>query len=295
MTDHEGLQSRFRVATFNVLDRSYADGARREVAIQAGLREASPDVIALQEITRTGELDQVREWFGGDPDIIDHPNSAHNGVGACLVSRHPILEHHVLDLRFAFGATGLPWLGAVAAEILAPEPIGRVLVVHHKPSWQLDAELLREEQAVAVAQFIEGLVEDRADLPVVLLGDFDAGPEASSIQFLTGRRSLHGKSVRYEDAWEATHPDDLGHTFSPRNPLVRAGQMPLERGRRIDHIMIRSDSHGPLLGVATCRLICDAPVDGVWASDHFGVMADLQPAPHRPGMWSPTAVDPHAT
>lgn len=184
------------------------------------------------------------------------------------------------------GAPGLPWLGAVAAEVLAPPPIGLVLVVHHKPSWQLDAERLREQQALAVARFIEQILADRGDMPVVLLGDLDAGPEAASIQFLTGRRSLGGLSVRYEDAWEAVHPGEPGHTFTPRNPLVRMGEMPLERGRRIDHVMVRSTGHGPLLDVADCRLLLDAPVDGVWASDHFGVLADLRRPPHPPGTWA---------
>jgi hypothetical protein len=27
----------------------------------------------------------------------------------------------------------------------------------------------------------------------------------------------------------------------------------------------------------TCELVFDKPVDGAWASDHFGVVADLEP------------------
>jgi endonuclease/exonuclease/phosphatase family metal-dependent hydrolase len=275
--------------TFNVLARSQAEGRRREAVIDAGLAEALPDVVALQEVTRSAEIDQVLDWFGPEAHVVDHPNRGDDGVGACLVSRHPIEEQHVLDLSASFGATGLPWLGAVAAAVVAPSPIGRFLVVHHKPSWQLDGERVREAQAVAVASFIDRVLAGRDDLPVVLLGDFDAGPEAASIQFLTGRRSLQGVSVRFEDAWEATQPSEAGHTFTPVNPLVRAGQMPLERGRRIDHIMVRSGPHGPLLDVSGCRLLFDAPVDGIWASDHFAVLADLVPPPHPPGGWAPGA------
>ncbi len=120
----------------------------------------------------------------------------------------------------------------------------------------------------------------------MLLGDFNATPGSASIRFLTGAQSLQGTSVRYEDAWAAAHPDEPGHTFTPRNPLVRAGQMPLERGRRIDYILIRSGPHGPLLDVADCRLVFTEPVDGVWASDHFGVLAQLRPPSHPPGRWA---------
>ena len=111
---------------------------------------------------------------------------------------------------------------------------------------------------------------------VILAGDFDATPDSSSIRFWTGRQALEGTSVAYQDAWEAVHPGDAGHTFSPRNPLVRAGEMPLEPGRRIDYIMVRCQAHGPTLQVADCTLAFDQPVDGVWATDHFGLVADLK-------------------
>lgn len=55
----------------------------------------------------------------------------------------------------------------------------------------------------------------------------------------TGRQPLAGFSVAYQDAWEAIHPDEAGRTFSPRNPLVPAGEMSLELRRRIDYIMVR--------------------------------------------------------
>ena len=33
--------------------------------------------------------------------------------------------------------------------------------------------------------------------------------------------------------------------------------------------------HGPTLDVTACGRTFDKPVDGVWASDHFGVVSDL--------------------
>lgn len=274
-----------RVLTFNLLARSYAAGEERLEVVRRGLRELRPDVVALQEVTRLPGLDQAADLLGPDVTIIDHPAPSPDGVGACLGSRWPVGEVHVLDLHVTPGAVSLPWAAAVAVEVLAPAPLGPFLAVHHKPSWQLDREHEREEQAVTAARFIEALVADRPDLPVILLGDLDAGPDAASVRFWKGHQSLRGTSVRYEDAWEVQHPDEPGHTFSPRNPLVRAGDMPLERGRRIDHVMVRSGSHGPLLDVVDCQLVFDQPVDGVWASDHFGVLAELRRPARRPGTW----------
>jgi endonuclease/exonuclease/phosphatase family metal-dependent hydrolase len=277
---------RLRVLTFNLLSRGQASGERRQDQVRRGLAELRPDVVALQEVTRDTAADQAVELLGPGFAIVDHPGPSPDGVGACLASRWPVGAIDVLDLHVTPGATGLPWAATVAVEVLVPAPIGPVLVVHHKPNWQLDREHVRERQALAAAAFVEDLVADRPGLPVVLLGDFDAGPDAASIRFWAGRQSLEGRSVRYEDAWEAVRPDDPGHTFSPRNPLVRAGEMPLERGRRIDHVMVRSGPHGPLLDVADCRLVFDQPVNGVWASDHFGVLADLTTPPHPPGTWA---------
>ena len=69
------------------------------------------------------------------------------------------------------------------------------------------------------------------------------------------------------------------------NPLVRAGEMPLELGRRTDYIMIRNGIHGPTLDVADCRRVLNKAVAGVWASDHSDVIADLEIPTHLPGTW----------
>jgi hypothetical protein len=48
-----------------------------------------------------------------------------------------------------------------------------------------------------------------------------------------------------------------------------------DQGRRIDHILIRCGTHGATLDIADCGLAFDEPINGAWASDHFGVFADL--------------------
>ena len=68
-------------------------------------------------------------------------------------------------------------------------------------------------------------------------------------------------------------------------PLVTAGEMKLERGRRIDYVLIRSGIHGPLLDVAGCRIAFDEPDGETWPSDHFGLIAELTRPPAPPGAW----------
>ena len=134
----------------------------------------------------------------------------------------------------------------------------------------------RELQAVAASRLLEDLLGEREVSHVVLAGDFNAARDSASVRFWRGLQSLGDTSVCYRDAWESAHPGVPGHTFSPRNPLVSSGDnWPLELGRRIDYVMVRCTDHGPTLEVTACQRIFDESVDGVWASDHFGIVAEL--------------------
>ena len=54
--------------------------------------------------------------------------------------------------------------------------------------------------------------------------------------------------------------------------------------RRIEYILVRCGEHGgPTLVVRDCRLAFAEAVDGVWASDRFGVLADLEVPDEGPG------------
>ena len=103
------------------------------------------------------------------------------------------------------------------------------------------------------------------------------------MSFWRGRRSLDGVSVCFQDAWETARPGDAGFTFSDENPLVRAGEVATAVSRRIDYVLVRAGRHGALLQVLRCDRLLDRPVGGVWASDHYGVVADLAVPRHPPG------------
>lgn len=90
----------------------------------------------------------------------------------------------------------------------------------------------------------------------------------------------------YQDAWEYAHPGDPGYTFELANPLVREGEVATAVTRKIDYILVRSVLHGPTLQVAHCQRVLDRPVDGVWASDHSGVLADVVLPANPPGFRS---------
>ena len=256
----------------------------RQVALTAGLRALRPDLVAFQEALKTDDYDQVLELLGPGYQVAYQRRREPHGSGPSIASRWPLGQLHEIDLHVTPRTEGEFPCGTLVAEVMAPDPVGPLLFVNHFPHFELDFEHERELQAVTAARAVEELAGRR--LHVVVAGDFDATPDAASVRFWRGRQSLDGTSVCYRDAWESTHPGDPGHTFTADNPLLSEGTWPQEPGRRIDHIMIRCGDHGPTLDVAACARIFDQPVDGVWATDHFGVVADLVLPQAVPGVSS---------
>jgi endonuclease/exonuclease/phosphatase family metal-dependent hydrolase len=265
-----------RILTLNVLAPAHHGWDRRHPVLVTGIRELAPDVVALQEVV------DVPDLLGPGWHEVWHSRRAEDGSGAALASRWPIGEVHEIDGRMTSRARDLPWSGTVVAEVLAPEPVGPFLAVHHKPLYRLDGERERELQAVSAAQLVEAVAPDPGR-HVVLLGDFDARPDAACMRFWTGRQSLDGMSVCYHDAWETVHGDEPGHTFTPENGLVQVGGFHLVRGRRIDYVLVRGRPEGPTLAVRSCDRVLVEPVNGVQASDHYGVLAELVVPQRLPG------------
>jgi endonuclease/exonuclease/phosphatase family metal-dependent hydrolase len=260
-------------------DRPAAWSDRRAVLAQ-GLRALDPDLVAFQEAIHHDDYDQVTDLLGPGYHVAHQSRREADGSGVSIASRWPLDEVHEVDLRVTPRTAGfLPV--ALVAEVQAPPPFGTVLFANHKPSFELALEHERELQAVTTAEHLERLAADR-EVPVVVAGDFDAPPDTASMRFWRGRQSLGGTSVCYRDAWEHLHAGDPGHTFTPESPMIADGTWPLELGRRIDYVLVRCRDHGPSLDIAACARIFDQPVEGIWGSDHFGVVADLVPPPPEP-------------
>ena len=260
---------RIRVLTLN-LYAEHADWERRRAVVAARLHELRPDLIAFQEAVVRPAYDQAADVLPEAYHVHHHSARADDGAGCTVATVHSTTDY--VDARLDVAGRAEP--AAVAAVgVDLPAPFGRVWFVHHNAAWELPYEPERELQAVAAARFVDDAIDER-DAHVLLAGDFNAGPDAASVRFWAGAQSLEGVSVAYRNASAAVRPDEPGHTFSRENALVRGGDMPLECGRRIDYVFVRCAEHGPTRGVASCELVFSDPVDGLCASDHFGVVAD---------------------
>jgi endonuclease/exonuclease/phosphatase family metal-dependent hydrolase len=269
-----GPVTRVRVLTLNVWGRGGTWPDRR-TALREGLGALRPDLVAFQETIVTQGYDQAADLLGDEFHVAHQASRDPEGMGVSIASRWPLTDPGELDLHLTPRTGDFP-CATLAVEVGVPVPVGPILFVNHFPSWQLDLEHERELQAVAAARFIEELLGSRP-MHVLLAGDLDADPGAGSIRFWTGRQALGGMSVCYRDAWESAHGDAAGDTFTPRNPLM-APAAPDWPFRRIDYVLVRCGEHaGSTLNIASCDLAFDEPLHGVWATDHFGVVAELTP------------------
>jgi len=220
----------------------------------------------------------VLDGYDQAADLLDGMHVLHqkrrdvNGAGMTIASRYPITPVDELEFHVAARPDDPFPAGALLPEIAVPPPIGPALFVDYLPSWQVDEEVERERQAPILERRVREVIAGR-EMHVVIAGDLDADPSCSSVRFWAGRESLDGISTSYRDAWEARPPGERGETFTPANPIMADPDWPYDR---IDYILIRCGLHnGPTLLVERCERWNDAPVDGVWASDHYGVFADL--------------------
>jgi endonuclease/exonuclease/phosphatase family metal-dependent hydrolase len=262
-----------RVVTQNILGRQAGWASRRSV-LADGFRRLKPDVVLFQEAIRLDDYDQVADLLGDSFEVVHQSERDDDeaGQGISIASRWPIELVAEIDLHVGSRTADFP-CGALVANVAWPSCPEPVLVVNHKPSWRTNLAYEREQQAVITARQVEEIVA-RTGQHVVLGGDFDAVPESSSLRFWRGEQSLSDVSVSYRDAWQRTDP---GHTFAPSRCDLIDDSWQTYLDRRIDYLLVRcADGKGPTLSVTRCDRVFDEPVDGVWGSDHFGVMADLR-------------------
>jgi endonuclease/exonuclease/phosphatase family metal-dependent hydrolase len=272
---------RVRVLTLNVWNTE--GDPRRPDIINQELRRLKPDLIALQEVVQTSGtrmLDRLVDGLGlhvthqCDVQKFAPPFSGGYG-GSALATRweHKMLE--TLDLRIA-GASDIPW-ATLAAAVTLPG-LGEMLFIAATAAWRPAAEATRESQALAVTDLD---ARHRRELPTIIAGDFNAGPDSASIRYLTGHQSLSGRSVLYHDAW-AVAGRGPGHTWTVDNPNTNSGPGRIFRQpgyrSRFDYVLVGSWEAHPKAHahVQSAALAFDAPIDGVWASDHLGIVVDLE-------------------
>jgi endonuclease/exonuclease/phosphatase family metal-dependent hydrolase len=263
----------WRVATWNLWWHFGTEPDARLHAIESTLRRLDADVVCLQEVysDRTG-VDDARHLAARLGHQVlrtaDDPHSE-SDLGNALLSRWPITkrgEQPLPDVRGQVGQRRALW-GLLSA------PFGDLPVICTHLSYRFDESDVRQAQVRAVAELAAGLRSDPlAAPPVVLCGDLNAVPDSDEVRLLTGRSTPAVAGLVFNDCWPQVR-DDPGHTWVRRNPHLADSVWP---ERRLDYVLVSWPRPAPLGNPAQAFLIGDGPTDGVWPSDHLGVVVDLR-------------------
>lgn len=280
--DASELDRPLRVLTANIWNYAEPYDVRMKL-LREQIEELDPDVIGFQEAGwKPGENHQVKQLLQGLDYHLDHEADGSTAseprlLDVAVASRWPLTRNALRQ----FPGSGK----ALAVEIAAPLPVGRLLFVSTfgTTRWQFDRERHREQDAVALDQFVRE-VSKPTGFPPIIAGDFDATPDSAGIRFLTGRQSLEGRSTHYYDAWETAGHRDGGDTWTTRNDYARKTTELVWRlsnhHRRIDYIFVGSPHHyRGYARIVSAKVVLNKPTGKNWPSDHFGVLAEIAVRP----------------
>src|SRR5688572_23089807 len=164
---------------------------RRMALLVEGIAALAPDVVALQEVQdRPPGLPNQAESVARATGMhsIFTPAVAFRGghEGLAILSRLPIVAKEGRPLPHATNEEARALLSA-AIDVGASAPVW-VHTTHL--NYRLQHGRQREDQVMAV----EEVVASRPDaVPQIVMGDFNARPEADEIRWLTGLATLGGR------------------------------------------------------------------------------------------------------
>jgi endonuclease/exonuclease/phosphatase family metal-dependent hydrolase len=265
------MMKTLRVVTLNIWNRS-GPWPERLAAIRAGLLDLAPEVVGLQEVLRPNGAegpDQARLIAEGLGYHIAYGPAFDSGgieFGNCVLSKFPIRRSEVFALPKMDTDESRCLL---FAELEAPFGAIPFFVTHL--NWRFHEGYVREAQVKVIAERVMSLAPIHG-FPPIVVGDFNAAPEADEIRYMKGLCSLGAKSVYFADTFGVVGRGG-GTTFSRQNPFASDLREP---DRRIDYIFVRGPTSRGIGEPLDAHVCFDRPTAGIYPSDHFGVSATIR-------------------
>lgn len=245
------------VLSFN-LWHDKGDWPKRRAMIVAEIKRLKPDVIALQEVLQRDGLRNQAE------DL-----AAALGYRAQFVSVDPA------DAARRYGNAILTRKRADAREMRKLEPLDDYRTAAHArlrpgaPRTRIDVYAthlhndqaggaIRARQVSSLLNFIDATAQSAY---VIVAGDFNSDADSPELRAL---------ATRYRDAYGNAHPDASANiaAHTTLNPAYLPAQ-------RIDHVF-----YDPIgFELVEARVVLKQNQDGVWPSDHFGLLVKLRTRP----------------
>jgi endonuclease/exonuclease/phosphatase family metal-dependent hydrolase len=264
-----------RVVTLNLWGDN-GPWADRLALVGDELAALTPDVVTLQEVRDVpgrvpNQAAVLAERLGFRYVFAESTAWGGGREGLAVVSRFPIGEHEARPLPHSTETEGRIVL---SARIDTDD--GQIWVHTTHLSFRESEGANREDQVLFVDEVVTAHKNDNIQ---IVTGDFNASPPYDEIRWMTGLCTLGGRRVAYQDAWERLYPGLPGLTWASANPYV-ATMYWLRPDRRLDYVFVtpmRRDRRGTIHAV---HVVLDKEnAAGIRASDHYGVLADIQIVP----------------
>ena len=252
-----------RLLTYNIRE----GGVGRAEQIAEVIKAASPDVVALQEATHPGVVEQIAKLAGFRYSGSQHSHSTGFLSNVPVVShawRHPPRTRHAL------------------LEVSLAEGYPRVFVLHLRAWFSKWSERRRATELRGLLDGIQAQLvkENRAFAFHVLAGDFNALAPGELFDstpmpaWIRGMVWISGRDIArstiemmqtdgYVDAWRTLHSDhavDPGYTFPVWNPHVR-----------LDYVFTPAEFASRFTACEVMRV----PDAARAASDHFPLLVEI--------------------
>jgi len=249
-----GCHSGMKVLTLNTWQEKGPWQERWELILE-GLKQYDADVVGFQEVFNMEWAEEVRRRSG-------YPYLAVSGQhsGLVFLSKFKPLEQEclVMDSR-----SPNEDYNRYAFYVLVETPWGKLALFNTHFSWQAKDEAVRLSQAAELAAFVK---QKSGKNHAIVLGDFNTAPDTVPILLLRD-------SENWIDTFEAANPGAPGLTWDYRNPYAEKERDKMAE-RRIDYIFSTwSEKSGGK--IKSAKIVFDKPRDGVWPSDHLGVLSEF--------------------
>ena len=222
-----------------------------------GLEKYRADIVGFQEVFNMDWAREIRERSG-------YPYLAVSGEhsGLIFLSKFKPLEQECLVMK-----TKSPTEDYLRYVFFIKVDTGKgeMALFNTHLSWKADENEIRLRQTLELEVFAAR--KAAGNLPMVLMGDLNAGPDTPSVTYLR-------ETLAWCDTFEAKKPGDRGLTWNYRNTYAEAEREKMTE-RRIDYIFIRERA-GLFKKILSSKVVFEKPsAEGIWPSDHFGVMTEF--------------------
>jgi endonuclease/exonuclease/phosphatase family metal-dependent hydrolase len=260
-----------RVVTLNIWNLSGPWRDRRR-EIVTWLDRLAPDIVCLQEVVEHPDGRNQAAWLA---ETASGPWHAAMGpawvfdrggwFGNAVLARESVDVVSVTPLALA------PHADDHQRSLLHARAGGLDVYCTHL-NWRYEDGVIREQQVRTIVEVIEAESDPEARLPPILAGDMNAEPDSAEMRHLAGLASLAGKSTYFQDAWRVAGAREPGWTWDNRNSFAILDHEP---DRRIDYIYVGWRRPGGVGQVESARVVFDRALTGTFASDHFGLLAEV--------------------